>query len=366
MLSFLINKFFPPASSLRRVLLVLLWAFALNLVFGTAFYFAERGAQEGLTLADSIWWAMVTMTTVGYGDYFAQTATGRFLVSYPTFLLGIGLLGYFLGSVADAVIKGASARRKGLKRIMKSNHILICGYPSLTKVLQIVRELREVDAYRRTDIVLITNALEELPEKLVAEGVLFVRGRPQSEDILKQAGVERCQGAFVLAEKGEMEDADAQTFTTSAIIESISQECGHDIRVISELIGRQNVKMMRRSSVDGIVSHEGITDCLLVQEFLSPGINQIFHQIITNQIGSQFHILKTRLSGKKIRDLQIAALEHPTNLQVIGLVQNGNFILNPSSQHIIGEHERLIILAEKSTDFEDIENSILTTTPTHH
>ena len=364
MLIFLINKIFPPASSLRRVLLVLLWAFALNLLFGTAFYFAERGAQDGLTLADSIWWAMVTMTTVGYGDYFAQTATGRFLVSYPTFLLGIGLLGYFLGSVADTVIKSASARRKGLKPIMKSDHILICGYPSPTKVLQIVLELREVEAYRRTDIALITNALEELPEKLATEGVLFVRGRPQSEDVLKQAGVERCQGAFVLAEKGEEEDADAQTFTTSAIIESISQECGRDIRVISELMGRQNVKMMRRSSVDGIVTHEGITDCLLVQEFLSPGVNQIFHQIITNQIGSQFHILKTRLQGKKIRDLQIAALEHPYNLQVIGLVQDGSFLLNPSSQHIIGSRERLIVLAEKSSDFEDVEDTVLNETST--
>lgn len=365
MLIFLINKFLPPASSLRRVLLVLLWAFTLNLLFGVAFYFTERGAQEGLTLADSIWWAMVTMTTVGYGDYFPTTTAGRYLVAYPTFLLGIGLLGYFLGSVADAVIKGASARRKGLKRIMKSDHILICGYPSLTKVLQIVRELRVIDAYRRTDIVLISNALEELPEKLASAGVLFVHGRPQSEDILKQAGVERCMGAFVLAEKAEMEDADAQTFATSAIIESISQECGRDIRVISELIGRQNVKMMQRSSVDGIVSHEGITDCLLVQEFLCPGLNQIFHQIITNRVGSQFHILPTRLEGKKIRDLQIAALEHPNNLQVIGLVQNATCLLNPSSQHTISAGEKLIILAEKSSDFEDVEDSILKEATTH-
>lgn len=362
MLIFLINRIFPPASSLRRIALVMFWAFALNFIFGLAFYFAERGAQEGLTLLDSIWWAMVSMTTVGYGDYFAQTTAGRFLVSYPTFLLGIGLLGYFLGAVADAVIKGASARRKGLKRIMKSEHILICGYPSLTKVLQIVLELREVDAYRRTEIVLITDAIEELPEQLVSEGVLFVRGRPQSEDVLRKAGIERCHGAFVLAEKGDMEDADAQTFTTSSIIESIGRECGRDIRVISELIGRQNVKMMQRSSVDGIVSHEGITDCLLVQEFLSPGVNQIFHQIITNQIGSQFHILNTRLEGRKIRDLQFAALEHPTNLQVIGLVKDGKFLLNPSSQHTITAREKLIILAEKSTDFEDIEDSILQST----
>jgi len=359
MLIFIFNKFFPPASSLRRITLVLFWTFLLNLLFGCAFYFFERETREGLTLLDSIWWAMVTMTTVGYGDYFAQTTPGRFLVSYPTFLLGIGLLGYFLGSVADAVVQGACARRMGLKKIMKSNHILICGFPSLTKVLQIVLELRETETYRQTPIVLISNSVEEIPEKLSTEGVSFIRGRPQSEDTLRKAGVERCQGAFVLAEKAEMEDADAQTFATSAIIESISQECGKEIRVISELIGRQNVKMMRRSAVDGIVTHEGITDCLLVQEFLSPGLNQIFHQIITNQIGSQFHILPTRLQGKKIRDIQIAALEHPNNIQVIGLIENETYLLNPSSSHTIGQNVKLIILAEKSADFEDVEESVL-------
>ncbi len=338
---------------------MLFWTFCLNFVFGTAFFLAERHVQDGLSLADGIWWAMVTMTTVGYGDFYAQTPIGRFLVSYPTFLLGIGLLGYFLGSVADAVIKGASARRKGLKPVMKKNHFLICGHPSTSKVLQIIEELRETELYREATFVLVTSTIEELPDKLATEGVLFVRGRPQSEDILRKAGVEKCTGVFVLAENRDSEDADAQTFATSAIIESISRECGRDIHVVSELIGRQNLKMMRRAGADGIVAHEGITDCLLVQEFLSPGVNEIFHQIITNRIGSQFHILKTRLQGKKVRDIQIAALEHPNNMQIIGLIQNGNFILNPSNQHIIGQNERLIILAEKTSDFEDVEESIL-------
>src|SRR5690606_35962499 len=116
-----------PASAPRRVSLILFWTLCLNLLFGSAFYLAESRAQPDLTLLDSIWWAMVTMATVGYGDFYAQTTVGRFLVSYPTFLLGIGLLGYFLGSVADAVLEGTSAHRKGLKAIMKTKHLIICG-----------------------------------------------------------------------------------------------------------------------------------------------------------------------------------------------------------------------------------------------
>jgi voltage-gated potassium channel len=362
MIFLVIKRLFPPDSTPRRVGGALLLTFALNLLFGTAFYYAERGVQDGLGLADGIWWAMVTMTTVGYGDYYAQTFAGRFFISYPTFLLGIGLLGYVLGTVADAVVKSASARRKGLLPIMKKDHLIICGYPGSAKVLQVVRELRAVKAYRDREFVLVTARVEEIPAELAAEDLFFVHGAPQSEDALRKAGVERCEGVFILAEDQNSDDADARTFATGAIIESISREIGRDIRVVTELIRRQNLKMMRRSGSDGIIAHEGITDCLLVQEFLSPGLNEVFHQIITNSTGSQFHILPTRLSGRKVRELQIAALEHPRNIQIIGLIQDGRHILNPSTDHEIRPGERLIVLAADASDFEAIENTILSST----
>ena len=81
----------------RRLPGVLVIVVLMNLLFGALFYLAERDAQSGLTLADGLWWAMVTMTTVGYGDYYAQTALGRFLLSYPAMIAGIGLVAYLAG-----------------------------------------------------------------------------------------------------------------------------------------------------------------------------------------------------------------------------------------------------------------------------
>lgn len=358
MILLLLRRWFPPDSTPRRIGGALLLTLALNLGFGLAFYFAERHAQDGLTPADGIWWAMVTMTTVGYGDLYAQTFSGRFLISYPTFLLGIGLLGYVLGTVADAVVKGASGRRHGLLPIMKKDHLIICGYPGPAKVLQVVREVRAVEPYQHSDFVLISTRLSELPAELTAERISFVHGAPQSEDTLRKAGVERCSGVFILAEDQNSDDADARTFAAGAIIESISREIGRDIRVVTELLRRQNLKMMRRSGTDGIIAHEGITDCLLVQEFLSPGLNEVFHQIITNHSGSQLYILPTRLQGKKMRDIQRAALEHPRDIQIIGLIQDGQYILNPSKDHEIDPTGRLIVLAARASDFTEIEDCL--------
>jgi voltage-gated potassium channel len=51
------------------------------------------------TLEDGIWWAMVTITTVGYGDISPQTTFGR-IIAMILMLVGIGTLGMVTGSIA--------------------------------------------------------------------------------------------------------------------------------------------------------------------------------------------------------------------------------------------------------------------------
>jgi voltage-gated potassium channel len=56
------------------------------------------------TYPDSLWWAIVTVTTVGYGDRFPTTAGGR-LVAVVLMLVGIGLIGVLTATVASVFIK---------------------------------------------------------------------------------------------------------------------------------------------------------------------------------------------------------------------------------------------------------------------
>lgn len=79
--------------------------FAL-IMFGGAdlFHSFEYGINENVqSFFDSIWWAMVTITTVGYGDIAPVTTGGR-VVSMLLMMLGIGFLGLTTGVVAKAII----------------------------------------------------------------------------------------------------------------------------------------------------------------------------------------------------------------------------------------------------------------------
>lgn len=63
---------------------------------GAAFAAAEKGHSTW----DGVWWAVATMTTVGYGDLYPKTSVGR-LIGIIVMLVGIGFIAVLTGAVAQ-------------------------------------------------------------------------------------------------------------------------------------------------------------------------------------------------------------------------------------------------------------------------
>ena len=337
---------------------VLAIVFLMNLLFGALFYLVEQEAQPGLSLADGLWWAMVTMTTVGYGDYYAQTAVGRFLVSYPSMIVGIGLVAYLAGTVAEAVINRLSKRRKGILAMDMQDHIVICNCPNTSKVLQFVGELRQHSDHANREVVLVSDRFEELPDELEQQSIHYVRGDATQEDVLARACVLKAAGVFVFAIDPSHPRSDAATLAIGLTLETLSREKGVELRVIVQLVSKKNERMMHRAGVDGIVFDEGVSDCLMAQEFVNPGVHAVVQQVISNRRGSQFYIHDTTLGGRRVKELQLAVLSHPTNIQLIGIINDEKIELNPDKNRVIQEGDRLIVLADEPQDFPALQASL--------
>ena len=99
---------FSIAFGIIKEELVLFFMVTLILVFLTAsgIYFFENEAQPKVfsSLFHSLWWAIVTLTTVGYGDVYPITLGGR-IFTFFVLIIGIGIVTIPAGLVATALTK---------------------------------------------------------------------------------------------------------------------------------------------------------------------------------------------------------------------------------------------------------------------
>ena len=81
------------------------YAVGLVLLVSTTITFLERERNSGLdTFSDALWWAVVTVTAVGYGDIVPETQAGRAL-AYLLMIGGIGLFGALTANFASFLVR---------------------------------------------------------------------------------------------------------------------------------------------------------------------------------------------------------------------------------------------------------------------
>jgi len=119
-------------------LLVVLLSSILLMIFGAvAILYVERVPGANIqTPSDALWWAFVTITTVGYGDRFPVTTLGRFIAAV-LMIAGVGLFGTFTGYVANFFVEEEQEKEQGdIKELVKEIKLLRQKVESLEKRLQ--------------------------------------------------------------------------------------------------------------------------------------------------------------------------------------------------------------------------------------
>jgi voltage-gated potassium channel len=96
-------------ASIRKITVFLFTVLTLVIILGSMMYLIE-GAQHGFTsIPRSVYWAIVTLTTVGYGDISPQTNVGQVLASF------IMILGYSIIAVPTGIVSVELAQVPGRK-----------------------------------------------------------------------------------------------------------------------------------------------------------------------------------------------------------------------------------------------------------
>ncbi|MEO6669010.1 MAG: ion transporter, partial [Ferruginibacter sp.] len=79
------------STSMKKISIFMLVVFTLVIILGSIMYLIENGENGFSSIPESIYWAIVTITTVGYGDISPVTPLGKFIASIIMFM-GYGII----------------------------------------------------------------------------------------------------------------------------------------------------------------------------------------------------------------------------------------------------------------------------------
>lgn len=277
----------PPAPF--RVMLLL---GAVLLYGASGFLYFELPENPELSWADSFWYSIVTLTTVGYGDFFPKSPGGRFLVAVPMMFFGIGLLGYVLSLAASSLVAAKNKELHGMSKFQLERHLVLFNYPGLDKVLRVLDELGRDPTFGDREVVLIDDVIDVLPAELEQRGLHFVRGNPTRDETLTRASLDQAAFAVVLTKSSDSRADDLNVAITLAI-----EARTRKVHTVVECNDFSAQELLRKAGCDGIVCTSRFDAHFLSHELLNPGVQEVVEELTSNAGGQQIYV--TRFDGKK-------------------------------------------------------------------
>ena len=194
-----LKDFFSNPSTLLGIIIALIMIIVMLFIFSV-----EKEANDGLnTLFDAIWYTLVTMTTVGYGDIYPSTVPGR-IAAIVLLIAGVAIFGALSGNIASFLFDRQQKKDRGLLKMQKmKNHFIICGYKNnFEKILEgILYANPEIPAEK---IVLLNMAPQLTIDKIKSDdrfkGINFLHGDFTDEDTLNKAQIKSAERALILAD----------------------------------------------------------------------------------------------------------------------------------------------------------------------
>ncbi|MDP2983542.1 MAG: ion channel [Candidatus Latescibacter sp.] len=268
---------------------------------------------------DSIYWFVVTIATVGYGDITPRTTGGK-LLTIPLIMLGVILMSFLTGTIASILTATRIREGRGLQKLNLQNHVVICGYNSniervIGGIVSTARSLPDIVLINTHPETEITNLIERFSEA----SIRFVRGDYTAEPTLMRASIVKASSAIILADPGPDGQAkpDDRTLIAALAIKSVAR----NVEVCAELLDAANEVHLKRAGVDQIIFSGEFNGFLLSSAVMTPGITQALREIMCTDRGSVIKRapIPHELVGKSFQTAVVDFMDHQGSI-LLGII----------------------------------------------
>ena len=295
---------------------------------------------ESYTVIDAFYMAVITISTVGFGEVEPLSEGGRLFMAVMI-IINIGVVAYALAAFSYYIIEGKifelmernymQARVDGLK-----GHTIICGFGRYGR--EVARHLQE----QGQQFVVIEENQEkfDLPEFEGTE-ILFVDGDATHDEVLVEAGINRAVGLITSLN----DDSDNLFIVLSA------KELNPGLRIISSAHSKRSRQKLMRAGASNVILPEQIGGFYMATLISKPGAVEFF-SYVTNELDSdigfeevRYDQLPQKMRGKSIQNMN---LRENAGVNVIGhRYGEGKYDVNPEPSATLQPGESFITVGSQ-------------------
>ena len=333
-----INQFLSVLGSKKFELYTLLFLLLfVTATAGIAIYVFEYQSNEKInSLFDALYWALITISTVGYGDISPVTPEGR-VVSMLVIITGIAMISFVTSVIVSSFSEKLTELKENrtIEELNKNDDFMIlCGYGQMTRMF-----LRYYAKEYENRYIIIDNNKEQVEEAL-KEGYPILHEDASRHDVIDKFNLEYAS-ITLLALTG----SDVANIYITLNAKALSSK----IRVVSRASNDNIAKKCYLAGADSVVKPSLIANRMMFVAITQPVMYKAIYAILTGQHLAQLDeinlLTHPKLVGKKIKELTIR--EH--KLLIIGLEkgESREFIFNPSFNLTLEKGDVLLVMGRK-------------------
>jgi voltage-gated potassium channel len=293
--SILVRRQAAPAEVLLalRAGLVLLLLAAVFTVFLLDRSGLKDNVDDHVSVIDVLYFTMITVTTVGYGDIIPVSDQARLIDAFFVTPVRIFVWFIFLGTAYQLIIQRLIEewRMTRLQRDLQ-DHVVLCGYGDSGSIAAGELLLR---GWAPEQVVVIDTDRDEVA-RAAEKGFIGLHGNASSEELLHVAGVPRAHAVIVSVGRDD----------TTVLVVLTVREVARRVRVIARVLEQENVKLVRASGADVIVSPPRFGGYLMADAVDSQGTVDFVSELLSFRGDYQLQEREARAGeiGRVARDLE--------------------------------------------------------------
>ena len=233
----------------------------------------------GLNIYDSIYYTIITLATVGYGDIIPITPLQK-IFSVTLALSGVGILAYIVTFIISSVTQNLQDMRSG--RIMErkladmQNHYILCGFGRVGTA--VYEELMK----RNQKVLIIEKNEEKLEDIEENENVILLNGNATEDKTLKKLNIDKSLGVIVATGS----DVD------NLFIVLTTRELYNDAWIVSRASKKESIKRLKHAGANKVISPESSGGTDIYFAAVQPNLVHITERHGVDFIGKELDILR--------------------------------------------------------------------------